>query len=99
MNALTRQHVRISYARKNTLILYDKGMERPAIELSREFREKFKNTELLQKDPARTLEEYKRYGKDYYAGSLIYIQADREILMVNLATGEEKVIGKNEQEL
>ena len=28
MSALTRQHIRITYSRKNTLILYDKGMEK-----------------------------------------------------------------------
>lgn len=31
-------------------------------------------------------------------GSLIYIQADRQILMINLVTGEEKVVGSKEQE-
>ena len=98
MKALTRQHVRITYSRKNTLILYDKGMEKSAIELAKEFRDKFKNTELLRKETGKTLDDYKRYGKEYYAGSLIYIQADRQILMINLITGEEKVVGSKEQE-
>ncbi len=98
MKALTRQHVRITYSRKNTLILYDKGMERSAIELAKEFRDKFKNSELLRKEPEKTLDDYKRYGKEYYAGSLIYIQADRQILMINLVTGEEKVVGSKERE-
>lgn len=93
MKALTRQHIRINYSRKNTVILYDKGRERAAIELAKEFRDKFKNTELLRKEPDKTLADYKRYGKEYYAGSLIYIQADRQILMVNLVTGEEKLVG------
>ena len=98
MKALTRQHVRITYSRKNTLILYDRGMEKSAIELAKEFRDKFKNAELLCREPGKTLDDYKRYGKDYYAGSLIYIQADRQILMINLVTGEEKVVGSKEQE-
>ena len=98
MKALTRQHVRITYSRKNNLILYDKGMEKSAIELAKEFRDKFKNTELLCKEPGKTLDDYKKYGKKYYAGSLIYIQEDRQILMVNLVTGEEKVVGSKEQE-
>ena len=98
MKALTRQHVRITYSRKNTLILYDRGMEKSAIELAKEFRDKFKNAELLCREPGKTLDDYIRYGKDYYAGSLIYIQADRQILMINLVTGEEKVVGSKEQE-
>lgn len=96
MNALTRQHVRISYTRKNTLILYDRGMQKTAIELAKEFREKCKNTELLERESARTLDDYKRYGKEYYAGSLIYIQADQQIIMVNLVTDEQKIIHAKE---
>lgn len=96
MKALTRQHVRITYSRKNTIILYDGGMERAAIELAKEFREKFKNVELLRKEPGKTLDDYKKYGKEYYAGSLIYLPADRQILMINLVTGEEKAVGSKE---
>ena len=73
-------------------------MEKSAIELAKEFRDKFKNAELLCREPGKTQDDYKRYGKDYYAGSLIYIQADRQILMINLVTGEEKVVGSKEQE-
>ena len=59
MKALTRQHVRITYSRKNTLILYDRGMEKSAIELAKEFRDKFKNAELLCREPGKTLDDYK----------------------------------------
>ena len=37
MNALTRQHIRISYTRKNTLILYDDGRQKEAISLAKNF--------------------------------------------------------------
>lgn len=96
MNALTRQHIRISYSRKNTLILYDKGMEKKAIRIAGDFREKCKNTELLKKAPNKTLEDYMQYGKEYYAGNMIYIQEDDQIQMFNLVTGETKTINTKE---
>lgn len=96
MSALTRQHIRITYSRKNTLILYDKGMEKKAIRIASDFREKFKNTELLRKAPDKTLEDYMQYGKEYYAGNMIYIQEDDQIQMFNLVTGETKTINTKE---
>lgn len=95
MEALTRQHVRITYSRKNTLIVYDEGMQKKAIELANDFREKCKNTELLKRKSGTSLDAYMRYGKDYYAGTLIYIEKDKTITMVNLVTGEQKVIHGN----
>lgn len=92
MNALTRQHIRISYARKNTLILYDEGKQKTAIKLARDFREKCKNTELVRRLPSKSLEEYMEYGKENYAGNLIYIQDNHQIVMINLVTGERKLI-------
>lgn len=96
MSALTRQHIRITYSRKNTLILYDKGMEKKAISIASDFREKCKNTELLRKAPDKTLEDYMQYGKEYYAGNMIYIQEDDQIQMFNLVTGETKTINTKE---
>lgn len=96
MSALTRQHIRITYSRKNTLILYDKGMEKKAIRIASDFREKCKNTELLRKAPDKTLEDYMQYGKEYYAGNMIYIQEDDQIQMFNLVTGETKTINTKE---
>ena len=96
MSALTRQHIRITYSRKNTLILYDKGMEKKAIRIASDFREKCKNTELLRKAPDKMLEDYMQYGKEYYAGNMIYIQEDDQIQMFNLVTGETKTINTKE---
>lgn len=92
MNALTRQKVRISYTRKNTLIVYDEGKQKNAIKLAREFREKCKNTELMKRIPGKSMEDYMKYGREYYAGNMIYIQEDGQITMFNLVTGEEKTI-------
>ena len=92
MNALTRQRIRISYARKNTLILYDETKLKDAIKLAKEFRDKCKNTELIRKSPAKTLEDYMEFGRENYAGSLIYIQASRQITMIDLVSGKQKLI-------
>ena len=92
MNALIRQKVRIVYTRKNTIILYDPERKREAISLARDFRRKAKNTELIRRDLARGLEEYVAYGNEYYAGNLIYLDRSGEITMVNLVTGEHKIL-------
>ena len=94
MNALTRQKIRIVYTRKNTIILYDEGKSRDAITLAKDFRSKAKNTELIKTDKGKLLEEYVRYGKEYYAGTLVYIKKTGDILMINLVTGEQKEINK-----
>jgi len=94
MNAMIRQHARIVYTRKNTIILYDEGKTQDAIALARDFRSKAKNTELIKKDKNKALEKYVGYGREYYAGSLIYVKRSGDILMINLVTGEQKVINK-----
>ncbi len=94
MNAMMRQRIRIVYTRRNTMILYDEGMEKEAITLARDFRGKAKNTELLKKEKDRLLEEYVKYGKEYYAGTIIYMKKNGNILMINLVTGEQKEIEK-----
>ena len=97
MNALIRQKIRIVYTRKNTIILYDPERKREAISLARDFRRKAKNTELIRKDRAKGLEEYRVYGNDYYAGNLIYLDRSGEITMVNLITGEQKIFGSSSE--
>ena len=92
MNALVRQKVRIVFTRKNTMILYDPERKREAISLARDFRRKAKNTELIRKDSARSFDEYVTYGNEYYAGNLIYLAKSGEITMVNLVTGEHKIL-------
>ena len=94
MKAMARQRTRIVYTRKNHIILYDEGMIKDAVALARDFRSKAKNTELIKKDKERLLEDYVHYGKEYYAGTLIYIKKGGDILMVNLVTGEQKEIYK-----
>ena len=95
MNALIRQKIRIVYTRKNAIILYDESRARDAIRLAKDFRAKAKNTELIKKLPEKGLEDYIRFGKEYYAGSLVYIKKSSEITMVNLVTGEQKEVNNN----
>lgn len=95
MNALIRQKIRIVYTRKNAIILYDESRARDAIRLAKDFRAKAKNTELIEKSPEKGLEDYIRFGKEYYAGSLVYIKKSGEITMVNLVTGEQKEVNNN----
>ena len=97
MNALIRQKVRIVYTRKNTLILYDEGKQREAIALAKDFRRKAKNTELIKKSKGKLLEEYVEYGKEYYAGNLIYIKKSGEITMINLVTGAHKIVNSTDR--
>ncbi len=92
MNAMIRQKLRIVYTRKNTIILYDKNKTKAAVSLAMDFRRKSKNVELIKKADKRLLEEYVEYGKEYYAGNLIYIKSSGEIAMINLVTGEHKIV-------
>ena len=95
MHALIRQKIRIVYTRKNAISLYDESRARDAIRLAKDFRAKAKNTELIKKSPEKGLEDYIRFGKEYYAGSLVYIKKSGEITMVNLVTGEQKEVNNN----
>ncbi|MGF0032897.1 ATP phosphoribosyltransferase regulatory subunit [Bariatricus sp. SGI.154] len=97
MNALVRQKIRIVYTRKNTMIVYDEGKQREATALARDFRRKAKNTELIKKDKSRLLEDYVEYGKEYYAGNLIYLKKSGEITMINLVTGEHKIVNSTDR--
>ena len=100
MNALNRQKTRIVYTRKNYIVLYDEGRQKEAITLAKDFRRKAKNTEMIKKDKNKSLDQYIEYGKEYYASNLIYIMKSGEISMINLVTGEQKMVGsqkKNEK--
>ena len=92
MNAMARQKIEIPHFQKNTLIIYDEGRERDAILLAREFRGKEKNTELLKKDEEKSIEYYTEYGKRNQANSMLYLQKSSQIRMVNLITGEQKIV-------
>ena len=94
MNAMMRQKLRILYPRKNTIILYDESRFKDAVAVAKDLRSKAKNVELLKKETEKLLDEYIRYGQEYYAGNLIYIKKYGDITMYNLVTGEQKEIDR-----
>ena len=79
------------------IIVYAEGRQLEAIRLAKDFRRKAKNAELLKKDENSGLEDYIRYGNDYYAGSLVYIEETGEVTMVNLVTGEQKIVNSTDR--
>ncbi len=97
MNAMIRQKIRILYPRKNNLIVYEDGKMADAIRIAKDFRSKAKNVELLRKSKDKQFEEYIEYGKEYYAGSLIYLKRTGDITMINLVTGEQKEISNQSE--
>ena len=82
----------VSYTHLDVYKRQDESRARDAIRLAKDFRAKAKNTELIKKSPEKGLEDYIRFGKEYYAGSLVYIKKSGEITMVNLVTGEQKEV-------
>lgn len=92
MNALSRQKITLNHGRKNTLIIYDADRQREAITLVKEFHNKEKHTELIKKDPNKTIQYYMEYGHKKMASSMLYLQDNRQILMTNLITGEQKIV-------
>ena len=93
MSALSRQKIQISSGEKSSLILYDKERLKDAIQLAMEFRGKDKNTQILQKASDKSLEFYVDYGKRNLAGSMLYLRSKGDVQLVNLMTGEEKIVG------
>lgn len=92
MSALQRQKISIPHHSKNTLIIYDDKRQVEAILLAKEFRSKDKNTEILRRDPDRSVEFYTEYAKRNQANSMLYLQDSNQIRMVNLLTGEQKIV-------
>lgn len=92
MSALQRQKISIPHHSKNTLIIYDDKRQVEAIHLAKEFRSKDKNTEILRRDPDRSVEFYTEYAKRNQANSMLYLQDSNQIRMVNLLTGEQKIV-------
>ena len=92
MNALQRQKIEIEQERNTTLILYDFTREKDAIRLARDFRSKEKDTALLRREERRSLESYVEYGKKILAGSILYVQANHQIQVINLVTDEQKIV-------
>ena len=79
-------------ASHRNLLVYTEETRRWAIFLARDFREKGKNIEMLKREQEDTREKYEKYGKRSGIVSMLYLRDDFKIEMVNLRTGEEKII-------
>ncbi len=96
--AMNRQKLRIVYPRTNTIILYDEGCEKDAIDVAKDFRSQSKNAEMIKKEADRPLDAYLTYGEEYYANGLVYIEESGAITMIDLITDEKQTIEKKEKE-
>ncbi len=91
MSALSRQKISVETSRRN-LLVYTEETQRWAIYLARDFRDKGKNIEMLKREQEDLREKYEKYGKRNGIISMLYLRDDFKIEMVNLRTGEEKII-------
>lgn len=91
MSALSRQKIQVRYG-TTSIIVFSEATRNWAIKLAKDFRAKSKNVELIRKDEFRTKEDYIDFGKRSHAVSLMYLGDDLTITMINLRTGEEKVV-------
>lgn len=91
MSALNRQKISVETSHRN-LLVYTEETQRWAIFLARDFRDKGKNIEMLKREQEDRREKYEKYGKRNGIISMLYLRDDFKIEMVNLRTGEEKII-------
>ena len=92
MKALIRQKIQIPEEPEQIILLFDREQRKYAISLAKDFRGKGKRVELLEREEKKNLSVYHIYGRRKQAGSLIYLRRDEQIIMVNLHTGEKKVV-------
>lgn len=92
MKALIRQKIQIPEEPEKMILLFDQEQRMYAVSLAKDFRTKGKRVELLEREAKNNLSVYHIYGRRKQAGSLIYLRKDQQIIMVNLHTGEKKVV-------
>ena len=98
MSALSRQKIQVS-AGKKSLIVFGEHTRAWAISLAKDFREQGKNMELIRKEENRSKADYVEYGKRSNAVSLMYLEDNYVISMINLKTGEEKLVDCKQEEV
>lgn len=91
MSALSRQKIAIE-TKHTHLIVYTEATQKWAITLAKNFREKGKQVEMHKRGAKDCQAAYKEYGERTLAISMLYLKEDLTIDMVNLLTGEEKMI-------
>lgn len=91
LSAMDRQKIETPAEHRN-LIVYTEETERQAVSMARNFRNKGKNILLMKRESEDGREKFEAYGKRSSVVSMLYLRDDLKIEMVNLVTGEEKVI-------
>lgn len=91
MSALGRQKIAVETGHTN-IIVYTEATQKWAIALAKDFRAKGRCVEMHKRDEKNTRENYISYGKRTQATSMLYLNDDLTIGMINLQTGEEKLI-------
>ena len=91
MSALDRQKIKVETGHRN-LLIYTDATEQWAISLARSFRAKGKNVEMMKRNSWDERETFEAYGKRSSVASMLYLREDRKIEVINLQTGEEKLV-------
>ena len=91
MSALSRQKIAVE-TEKTNLIVYTDTTLKWAVSLAKEFRLRGKCMELIKREELESKEVYVEYGRQMHAVSLMYLNENRTITMVNLRSGKERVI-------
>ena len=91
MNALNRQKIAVEPIHRN-LIIYTEQTEEHAISLACSFRGKGRNIELIKRDASDERAGYEDYARRAGASAMLYLRDDGKIEMLNLLTGEEKLV-------
>ncbi len=90
-SALSRQKITIETKHSN-LIIYTEKTLKWAVSLAREFREKGRCIELIKRGPSEDKEKFREYGKRTQAVSMLYLQEDGTVELLNFRTGKEKTV-------
>ena len=97
MNALNRQKITVETLHKN-LIVYTEQTEEQAVSLACSFRSKGRNIELLKREPEEERGGYEEYARRTGVSAMLYLRDDEKIEMLNLKTGEEKLVDLKKQD-
>lgn len=92
LSAFGRQKVDIALERKTTVVLYDEERIRDAISLTKDFRAKGKQIELVKKNANLSIDEYIANAKQNMCSTLLYLNKSKEIEMIHLVSGERKIV-------
>ena len=91
MSALGRQKISVDTIQRN-LLVYTESTEEQAVSLACSFREKGRNIELIKREIDEERSGYEDYARRTSAAAMLYLRDDQKIEMLNLRTGEEKLV-------